>query len=171
VNLYRLALCVSLAVSITFFGRTYIGEPIYIASASMEPTLKVGAHLFQDKLTLRFRDPQRGEIILFKPPVRKDDRDYGKRVIGVPGDTVELKEKKVFVNGKELDEPYVQYTRKEEKLSGDSLGPVVVPSDGYFVLGDNRDESEDSSVWKDDGGERVFFVKRADVDGLVRGIY
>ena len=170
-SLWRLLLCVSFACSVAFAGRAYLGEPIYIASASMEPTLKVGAKLVQDKLTLRFREPRRGEIIIFRPPVGTGDRDFGKRVIGLPGDAVELRAKKVFVNGRELDEPYVQHTRSGERLEGDTLGPVVVPEDGLFVLGDNRDESEDSSGWKDAAGRRVYFVHRADVEGLVRGIY
>jgi signal peptidase I len=167
----RLLLCVSFAVSAAFAGRTYLGEPIYIATGSMEPTLHVGGRYLDDKLTLKFREPRRGEIILFKPPVGSGDRDYGKRVIGLPGDTVELRAKKVLVNGKELDEPYVQHTRAAERLVGDTFGPLVVPADGIFVLGDNRDESEDSSVWKNEAGERVYFVHRADVEGLVRGFF
>src|SRR5262249_4614821 len=152
-----------LAVSIAFAGRTWLGEPIYIATGSMEPTLPVGAKLIEDKITFRFREPRRGEIVLFRPPVGDGRRDYGKRVIGLPGDVVEIRAKKVFLNGREQDEPYVKHTRAGERLIGDDLGPVTVPADGLFVLGDNRDESEDSSVWKDAAGERVYFVKRADV--------
>lgn len=169
-SIARLLFLVSIAVSITFACRQYVAEPIYVATASMEPTLKVGQRLITDKLSLRRRPPKRGEYVLFHSPVG-EDIDLVKRVIALPGETVALKEKKVFINGVELDEPYAAHKRAAERLVGDNLDPITVPDGDLFVLGDNRGESEDSSVWKDASGKRVYFIKIAELKGLVRDIY
>lgn len=169
-SLGRLLFLLAVALAVVLPVRLWVLEPIYIASASMEPTLPVGRHLFTDKLTLRLRSPRRGDIVVFVSPVGEEDEAV-KRVIALPGETVELKEKKVFVNGQELDEPYARHTRAMEKLEGDNLGPLVVPPGKLFVLGDNRDESKDSSVWKDAAGERLYFLPTASVRGVVRGVY
>ena len=170
-SLSRLLFLVLVALAVVMPVRWWGLEPIYIASPSMEPTLHIGANLFLDKLSLRLRPVQRGDIIAFKSPVG-EAHDLVKRVIAVPGDTVEMREKKVLINGKQQDEPYVVHKRADERLEGDSLGPVEVPKDGYFVLGDNRDESKDSSAWKDPStGAPLYFLKDSDVQGLVRGVY
>ena len=151
--------------------RAFVVEGIYIASASMEPALPVGAHVFLDKVTLRLREPRRGEIVVFRSPV-EPDVDLVKRVIAVGGETVELRAKAVFIDGAALPEPYAAHRRAEERLEGDDLGPLAVSARTLFVLGDNRDESNDSSVWKDPKtGEPVRFVPLASVRGLVRGFY
>jgi signal peptidase I len=168
--LSRLLFLVSLAVSLTFALRTWVVEFIYVATGSMEPTLHVGQRLWADKLTLRTRTPKRGEYVLFHSPTG-EDIDLVKRVIGLPGETVELRDKKVFINGKELDEPYAVHKRANERLLGDNLGPVTAPADGYFVLGDNRDESDDSASWKDASGNPIYFVRAANLKGLVRDPY
>ncbi len=165
-DILRLLKLVAIALAVVLPGRAYLGEPIYVASPSMEPALKTGTLLVLDKLSLRTRDIRRGDILSFRSPV--DERDLIKRVIAVPGETVELREKLVFINGKQLDEPYVVHLRPEERLEGDTMSPLVVPKDSYFVLGDNRDESNDSSVWKDADGNPVRFVRRRLVQGLVR---
>ena len=88
------------------------------------------------------------------------------------GDIVELKDKKVYLNGEPQLEIYTRYARAGEKLEGDNLGPLKVPPDSFFVLGDNRDKSNDSSSWKDTAtGERLYFIKLEKVKGKVRGIY
>ena len=87
-----------------------------------------------------FHPPRRGEVIVFKPPL-DDDREYIKRIIAVPGDTVEIKEGKVYLNGEPLDEPYIKQAIKY------TMPPMRVPSERYFVLGDNRNNSSDSHVW------------------------
>lgn len=166
----RLLFLFLLAVGIVLPVRAYVLEPIYIPTASMAPTLPVGRHLFCDKVTLKRRPVRRGDIIVFRPPTG-EDFEMVKRVIGLPGETVELKAKSVLVDGKPLDEEYAVHSRAGERLEGDDLGPVQVPEDAYFVLGDNRDESDDSSVWKDKDGNRLYFVARGAVSGLVRGIY
>src|SRR5688572_5690653 len=135
-SLSRLIFLASLAVLVILPIRLWVVEPIYIATASMEPTLPVGRRLFADKLSLRFREPRKGELVVFKSPT--EAIEMVKRVIAVPGDTIELREKKVFINGQALDEPYVQYKRAGERLKGDNLGPLAVPKGALFVLGDNR---------------------------------
>jgi signal peptidase I len=170
VSLTRLLFLALIAAGIVFPVRAWVVEPIFIPTASMEPTLPVGRHLFCDKLTLRRRKIERGDIVVFKPPTGEEE-EMVKRVIGLPGETVELKEKAVYIDGKALSEDYIQHKRADEKLEGDTLGPVVVPENSYFVLGDNRDESNDSTMWKDKDGNHLYFVAGADVRGFVRGIY
>jgi signal peptidase I len=170
VKLARLLALVAVAVAVVLPVRLWVAEPIYIASASMEPTLPVGLHALLDRVSLRLRPPRRGDIIVFRPPVGEGE-DMVKRVIALPGDTVELRDKKVFLNGSEQSEPFVEHTRPAERLVGDNLGPLTVPPESYFVLGDNRDESRDSSVWLDAEGQRVYFVSGKDVRGLVRGFF
>jgi signal peptidase I len=161
----RIFYLVGIAVAITLFMRACVVEPISIASASMEPTLLTGVSVFTDKLTLNFRGLKRGDIIVFVPPAGESAHELVKRVIALPGETVELREKKVFINGEELRESYVQHKRKGEILKGDTLGPLVVPRNRVFVLGDNRDESRDSSSWADP------FLPVANVRGVVRGAF
>ena len=162
----RLARLFALAAAVVLPVRAWVGEPIVIASASMEPTLTVGTLLILDKWTLRRRLPARGEIVSFRSPVSPED--MVKRVIAVPGDVVELRDKQVLVNGKAVDEDYVVHRRPNERLEGDTLGPLTVPEGAYFVLGDNRDESDDSSVWRSKSGERVYFLTRGALQGIVR---
>lgn len=165
-GLARSLFLLALALAVVLPVRAWVGEPITIASASMEPTLKVGTLMVLDKWTLHSRPPQRGEIVSFRSPVGDDD--LVKRVIAVPGDTVEIRAKLVFVNGKALDEPYVFHDRPLARLDGDDLGPLTVPEKGYFMLGDNRDESNDSSVWRTSSGERIYFLKSSRLQGIVR---
>jgi len=167
VKLSRLLFLVSIAVSITFGLRTWVVEFIYVATGSMEPTLHVGQRLWSDKITLRGRPPKRGEIVVFHSPTC-EDIDLVKRVIALPGETIELRAKAVYIDGKAADEPFAVHKRAGERLVGDDIGPLTVPADGLFVLGDNRDESEDSAVWKDSEGKPIYFVKIPALKGLVR---
>lgn len=157
---------IAIALAVVLPIRAWVAEPVYVASPSMEPTLKTGTMLVLDKLTLRVRPPRRGDVLSFRSPV--DSHDLLKRVIALPGETVEMREKVVFINGKELDEPYVVHSRPGERLEGDSMGPLVVPDNGFFVLGDNRDESNDSSVWKDAEGNPLRFLRLRLIQGVVR---
>ncbi len=163
----RILFLVSLAVGITLILRTFLIDTISVASASMEPTLGVGTHYLVNRLVYRFSRPRHGDIIVFLSPV---DHKKGsiKRVIALEGDTIELREKKVVLNHKPLEEPYVVYKRPEELLDGDNLGPLKVPEGHVFVLGDNRDESLDSTTWKDSQtGERIFFLALSKIKGRV----
>ncbi|TPW19754.1 MAG: signal peptidase I [Elusimicrobia bacterium] len=167
----RILFLVSIAILLAAGLRAWVVEGIYVASGSMEPTLKTGTHLFLDKVTYRFRDPRPGEIVCFSAPVAPHE-EMCKRLVAVAGQTVELKDKALLVDGKAVEERYVVHKRSAEKLVGDNLGPLEVPKEHVFVLGDNRDESKDSSFWRDPAtnGPRPF-VPMSRVRGLVRGIY
>ncbi|OGS10968.1 MAG: signal peptidase I [Elusimicrobia bacterium RIFOXYA2_FULL_58_8] len=167
----RTAVIVALTVAGMLTVRQWVGEPIFIASESMAPTLTKGHHLFLDKVTYKFRRPGRGELLAFRSPVGEAHESV-KRVIAVGGDTVELRRKKVYINGQPLYENYTQHTRAGEVLAGDDLGPLAVPHGTLFLLGDNRDNSNDSASWKAPAdGQPLYFLPLTEVTGKVRGIY
>jgi signal peptidase I len=112
-----------------------------VSSSSMEPDLTVGQRLIVSKISYHFDVPQRGDIIVFQPPANPSAIPYIKRVIGLPGDIVEIKDGKVIVNGAALFEPYIKETPMYY------MPPEDIPADSYFVLGDNRNDSNDSHVW------------------------
>jgi signal peptidase I len=126
-----------IAVVLAFFIRYFIVELYMVEGPSMRPTLVNGERLVVNKFLYRFKTPERGEIIVFRYP-RDPSRDFIKRVIGVPGDTVEIKEGRVFVNGQLQNETYIL-----EKTRG-SYPLATVPAGHVFVMGDNRNNSEDS---------------------------
>lgn len=122
--------------------RTFVVEGRIIPSGSMLPTLQIQDRVMVNKFIYYFKDPQRGDIVVFSPPEAiNSDQDYIKRVIGLPGETVEIKEGKVFINDKPLIEPYLPEIMNYE------FGPVVVPENSLLVLGDNRNHSFDSHLW------------------------
>ena len=154
-----------IAVSLALFVRTFVFQAFKIPTGSMEPNLLVGDHLIVNKMVfaptatgferaiLPHRDIHRGDVVVFKFP-KDPTRDFIKRVIGLPGDQLELKRKKLYINGQELSEPYVHFlaplSPESDKRSDDlreEYGPVTVPASQYFMMGDNRDNSEDSRYW------------------------
>jgi len=145
--------------------RTYFFETAAIESGSMEPTLYVGAHYLVNRFVYRLHGPQRGDIISFVSPIDHKTL-FVKRVIGVAGDQIQLKDKRVILNGTPLDEPYAIHKRAGERLVGDNIGPMTVPEGSVFVLGDNRDESFDSSVWTDpQTGAPIYFLPTSSIRG------
>ncbi|MBE9223374.1 signal peptidase I [Cyanobacterium stanieri LEGE 03274] len=136
---------VVMAVVLSFGIRTFVAEARYIPSSSMEPTLQINDRLIIEKMTYRFREPQRGEIIVFDATEAIEQLGWNgafiKRVIGLPGDEVIVRDGDVMVNGQILKESYIQEAPKYD------FGPVVVPDNSYLVLGDNRNNSSDSHVW------------------------
>lgn len=133
---------IGLSVLLAFGIRTYVAEARYIPSGSMEPTLQINDRLIIEKLSYDFEPPQRGDIVVFHPPEQLNQKDaFIKRVIGLPGDTVEVKDGRVYVNGEALSESYI--AAPPDYL----LGPTEVPADAYLVLGDNRNRSFDSHYW------------------------
>jgi len=128
------------------FGiRTFVAEARYIPSSSMEPTLQINDRLIIEKVSYHFQKPERGDIVVFSPTAALKAQNFQdafiKRVIGLPGDKVEVKNGLVYVNGKVLAEKYIA---EEPNYA---YGPVTVPPDQYLVLGDNRNNSYDSHAW------------------------
>ncbi len=165
----RLVFIVMLSLIGAWIVRSFFFETVSVASGSMEPTLFVGTHYLVNRFLYLIRKPERGDIIVFTSPV-DHKTGYIKRVIAIGGDTVELRDKQVILNGKALEEPFTVHRRANERLIGDTFGPLRVPEDHVFVLGDNRDESDDSSVWKDSSTkEPIRFVPDHDIKGrLIR---
>jgi signal peptidase I len=172
------------AVILALFIRTFVVQAFKIPTGSMENNLLIGDHLLVNKFVvgptasrleralLPVGTIKRRDILVFKYPV-EPDRDFIKRVIGLPGETLEVREKKVYINGQPLDEPYVHYLdasssppELREVTSSDvreRYGPVTVPPDQYFMMGDNRDNSADSRYWG--------FLRRDYVKGKALFIY
>ncbi|MFM7603407.1 MAG: signal peptidase I [Pseudanabaena sp.] len=163
-NLPTVTVAILLAVGV----RIFIAEPRYIPSSSMEPTLLIDDRLIIDKLSIRWRKPERGEIIVFNPPINPEVPDaskvYIKRVIGLPGDRISIRDGKVFINDVPLNEPYIatppNYTlptqddalcprcfRPDNVQSGKDHPFFTVPNGNYWVMGDNRNNSLDSHSW------------------------
>lgn len=153
---YLEALAVALVLA--FVIRTFVVQAFKIPSGSMLDTLLIGDHLlvnkflygtripFTDKNVMPLEDPKQGDVIVFEFP-EDTSKDFIKRIIGVPGDVVEMREKTVFRNGEKLTEPYIKHTDANMQPRRDNFGPITVPEGKYFVMGDNRDESYDSRFW------------------------
>lgn len=130
------------ALVLALILRTFVIQAFWIPSGSMIPTLEPGDRVLVLKFwySLPKLEPKRGQIVVFKYPV-DPRRDFVKRVIGVPGDTVEIRNGTVFVNGAELFEPYVK------NHDSYNMEQIIVPDDKYFCLGDNRPNSQDGRFW------------------------
>ncbi|WP_136512936.1 signal peptidase I [Geomonas edaphica] len=162
-----------IAILLALVIRTFIVQAFKIPSGSMEDTLAIGDHLlvnkfiygtkipFTDTEILKLRDPKQGDVIVFQYP-EDPSKDFIKRVIGVPGDVVEVKNKRVYVNGKLYANPHEVHKEADlipkEMNPRDFKDPVTVPPNSYFVMGDNRDRSYDSRFWG--------FVTREKIKGL-----
>jgi signal peptidase I len=173
-----------IAVILALFIRTFVVQAFKIPTGSMENNLLIGDHLLVNKFVvapsssaleralLPERPVRRGDVIVFKYPGNRE-RDFIKRVIGLPGETLEMRNKRIYINGKPLDEPYVHFieppqspTAYAEVVSSDlreRFGPVAVPAGKYFMMGDNRDNSEDSRYWG--------FLSQDDIKGQAVMIY
>lgn len=139
-----------------------LAQTYKIPTSSMEPTLMQGDHILADQRTSA-RNPVSGDLIIFKFPP-EEAKDYIKRVVAVSGDTVEIRNKVLYVNGTvRWFEKYTTHTDDSLRGPGDNYGPVVVPKDSFFVLGDNRDKSYDSRYWG--------FVDKAKIKGKAVFIY
>jgi signal peptidase I len=170
---YAEALIVALILA--FFIRSFVVQAFKIPSGSMLQTLQIGDHLlvtkfaygvkipFTNTMIIEREGPEQGDIIVFEFP-EDPSKDFIKRVIGVPGDVIEIRDKKVFRNGVELQESYIQHVDSSMSVPRrDNFGPVMVPENKYFVMGDNRDESYDSRFWG--------FVERNTIEGKALILY
>jgi signal peptidase I len=151
-----------IAVLIALFIRTFIIQAFKIPSSSMEPTLQVGDYLlvskfiygikipFTDTKWFQFSKPKRGDIVVFIYP-KDRSKDFIKRVIGTDGEKVEIIRNKIYINDRLINDPWGHYDEKsvwsKYFQSKERYGPEVVPKDSIFVLGDNRDNSQDSRFW------------------------
>ena len=148
-----------IAVILALFVRTWVFQAFQIPTGSMENNLLIGDHLIVNKLiyapgaggteraVLPARDVRRGDVIVFKYPV-DPERDFIKRVIGLPGERLEWKDRKIYINDQPIDEPYVFFKdRPGDDPRFHNYGPVTVPAGQYFMMGDNRNNSEDSRWW------------------------
>ena len=151
-----------IAVVIALFIRTFIIQAFKIPSSSMEPTLLVGDHLLVNKFIygikipltdiklFQLKRPKRGDIIVFIYP-RDRSKDFIKRVIGTEGEKVEVIRNKIYINDKLIDDRWGHYHEESNWMKYlqpiEKFGPVLVPKDSLFVLGDNRDNSQDSRFW------------------------
>lgn len=144
--IWEIAKIVVIAMMIVVPVRTFLFQPFFVRGQSMEPNFSHGDYLIVDQLSYRFRDPQRGEVIVFKSPPNPAQR-YIKRIIALPGETVEIKDGKVTV----FDQEDSQVLDESAYLSSTLFTPgeirVTLTEDGYFVLGDNRYASADSRRW------------------------
>jgi len=131
---------VILAVVLAAVIRLWLFEPFYIPSPSMQPTLYPGDRIIVNKLSYRLHPPERGDVIVFKFPL-DPQRDFVKRVVALEQETIEVRQGYVYINGRRLEEPYLPH-----ELVPD-YGPIKVPRGHLFVMGDNRNNSEDSRFW------------------------
>jgi signal peptidase I len=163
-----------IALILAFFIRSFVVQAFKIPSGSMLQTLQIGDHLlvnkfiyglklpFTDIIMVPIDDPEFQDIIVFEYP-EDPSKDFIKRVIGLPGDTISIKNKEVYRNGKPLNEPYVQHTSASIVPLRDNMPEITVPTGKYFVMGDNRDNSHDSRFWG--------FVDRDTIKGKAWIIY
>lgn len=165
------------ALLLALFIRSFIVQAFKIPSGSMIPTLQIGDHILVNKLSygirspfwdlflLSFKKPQRGDVVVFIFPEDRS-KDFIKRVIGIEGDMVEIREKKVYINGKPLEDPHAHIEGDAPERGPlnvrDNYGPKQVPENYIFVMGDNRDRSYDSRYWGyvnlDDVKGRAFMI-------------
>jgi signal peptidase I len=168
-----------IAAIIAFLVRGFIIQAFRIPSGSMEPTLLVGDHLlvsrmsyvvkvpFTDKVILNIGSPKKGDVIVFRYPEDRT-KDFIKRVVATEGDTIQVKNKVLYVNGQRVADPHAHFAegatvQQPSQSPRDYFGPVTVPKDRCFVMGDNRDRSLDSRYWG--------FVNRDDLVGRALVIY
>lgn len=161
---------IAIAILIALFIRTFVVQAFKIPSSSMEPTLQVGDHLLVNKFIygikfpfietkyFQFKKPQRGDIIVFIYP-KDRSKDFIKRVIGTEGEKIEILQNKIYVNNQLIDDPWGHYDERSASTKYlqpmERFGPVMVPVNSVFVLGDNRDNSQDSRFWGFVNGNEV----------------
>lgn len=151
------------AIAIFLFVYLLVLQPHKIKGSSMEPNFPDGEYLLTDKLSYRFREPKRGEVVVFEAPGTRGD-EFIKRIIGLSGEIIVIKNNDIFINGEKLEEDYLSgavLTKSGNFLKEDSA--VTIPFGQYLVLGDNRPFSSDSRTWG--------FIEKSDITGRAWVIY
>jgi len=135
-----------IAFVLAFVVRTFVAENFWVPSRSMVPTIQVNDRVLVTKFSYKIADPERGDIVVFEPPATahagEEEKFYVKRLIALPGETVEFKDNVLYIDGEVVDEPYLR-----EDVINEDFGPYVVPENSYFFCGDNRTGSYDSRAW------------------------
>ncbi|MBE9068998.1 signal peptidase I [Leptolyngbya cf. ectocarpi LEGE 11479] len=138
---------VAIAIAIAVVIRLFVAEPRFIPSNSMDPTLHIGDRLLIEKISYRFHPPHHGDIVVFEPPPQlqavgyRPEQAFIKRVMGLPGDILTVHQGQLYRNDQPLNEPYILASPAYE------MTPVTVPNNSLFVMGDNRNDSNDSHIW------------------------
>ncbi|NLW25167.1 MAG: signal peptidase I [Clostridia bacterium] len=130
-----------IAIVLAIIIRTFLFEPFWIPSRSMEPTLQISDRIIVTKFSYWLSEPKRGDVVVFEYPL-DTSKDYVKRVIGLPGEKIEIRDSKLYINDILVEEPYLP-----TELQFPDFGPVEVPENAYFMMGDNRNNSSDSRDW------------------------
>jgi signal peptidase I len=168
-----------IAILIALAVRSFVVQAFKIPSSSMEPTLLIGDHLLVNRLSYVVKvpvldsviftlgKPHRGDVVVFRYP-RDKSKDFIKRVIGEEGDTIEIRNKVIYVNGRRISDPHAYFAEGDTVIprsfsERDNFGPVTVPKDSCFCMGDNRDRSLDSRFWG--------FVKKDELVGKALIVY
>ena len=175
-NLVEWAVIIVIAVGFAFLVRGYAFQTFFIPSESMVPRLETDDRVLVNKFAYDLRDPTRGDVVVFRTPPNariSNMDDLVKRIVGMPGETIEGREGHIYINGKQLAEPYLPAT-----VQSTTFGPAKIPANSYYMLGDNRQFSNDSTHWGP--ANRDLFVgpvfvtiwplDRIDVPGWVWGI-
>ena len=172
----------AIAILLALFIRTFVVQAFKIPSGSMEPTLLVGDHILVNKFMYGVKipffrstliplgEPKRDDVIVFIYPI-DESKDFIKRVIGLPGEEIEIIDNKIYINGKLFDDKHGFYENPSRKManpeSKDRFGPIIVKDKHFFVMGDNRENSHDSRFWESPAG----FVPQKSVKGKAFIIY
>ncbi len=139
-ELLSMLIYIGVVLGVTFLIITFVGQRTHVSGESMENTLDNGDQLIVDKITYRFQDPERFDIIVF-PFHYKENTYYIKRIIGLPGETVQIADGTIYINGEVLEESYGREVMQDPGIAAE---PITLGEDEYFVLGDNRNQSSDS---------------------------
>lgn len=161
----RLTAIIFTGIILGLLFRHFCFEVIYVATPSMEPTFEVGDQLLINKFAYLLNPPKRTDIVLLKSPV--SEKGLIKRVIGLPGEVLNIENKDVYIDGEYLEEEYVQFVRHDTILVGDNIGAFTIALDNYFVMGDNRDVSRDSRDWLEEDGIQMKTINKRDIKGKV----
>ncbi len=136
---------ITITILLAFVLRVFVLQPFIVEGSSMEPNFHDKEYIVIDKISYRFREPKRGEVIVFHPPVATG-QNYIKRIIGLPGEKVHIDHGKVYINNQPLDEPYLDPSLSANDLFNTDSTTPLGPHE-YFVMGDNRNHSSDSREW------------------------
>lgn len=145
----------AIAFVAAFLIKRFVIYTVEVPTGSMIDTIRIGDKIMTSRLSYVFGDPKRGDVVVFTHDPEGIDKDYIKRIIGLPGETIEGHDGKIYINGEPINEPYLY-----EEMLGE-FGPYEIPEDCYFMMGDNRNNSGDCRYWEDKFINRDQFIGKA----------